>query len=401
MVFRSLVALAAAVALSAGPAPVAAEAGLPPALADSGVLPAAITPPITTSATAYLGRHLSWTTFDQLSGDGSAGPSEATRLWGVAGGAGLIVETGADGPAGKAASWTSTDGGASWTEHLMTSGPSSFGELVAHAGVYVTYRADGLYSSTDGASWSRAATGPHAIGFIKVAAGPRGFVVFVRNGTSTTTRVWRSATGSSWTADPNQAVVSGFCPQSIAVTSTRIVASGADCATPRTPRVLVNASGRTWVRGTPPRGLRVSGTYARGTSVSYVSSRFLLTGTNSTQTGTWVWSSTNGVSWTHVSSMGRSSWWSADHIVRILRLAPGWVAVGDRDMPADDGQVVTWSSADLVHWTRSVPRLASSCDVTVQMVQEATVVGARMLAVGTAWGMAESCGETWTATVTP
>ena len=58
---------------------------------------------------------------------------------------------------------------------------------------------------------------------------------------------------------------------------------------------------------------------------------------------------------------------TVDTIVGIFRLGPGYIAIGHRDMPADDAVLVAWRSADLVHWTRFSPPTAG-CDATVHMV---------------------------------
>ena len=74
-VFRRIAALLTVVALTAGPTAASSAAVAAPsptvALAD------ALTPPTHTTTTAYLGKHLTWATFDQLSGDGPGGPHEA------------------------------------------------------------------------------------------------------------------------------------------------------------------------------------------------------------------------------------------------------------------------------------------------------------------------------------
>ncbi len=360
-----------------------------------------IVPTTTTKVLPYVpGQTLTWSAFDQLSATGPGDPDGATRLAGVAGGSGRIVVTGTDVVANQAASWRSSDGGVSWTEHLVPAA-RSFGQLAAHGGVYVTH--DGAFwSSTNGASWTRAVTGPHAMYQVEVTAGPQGFVAFVRNGTSTITRVWYSRTGTSnsWIPAPLQSVVSSFCPTSIAATSTRIVAIGHDCAARSRPRVLVSSTGRLWSRASVPAGLRTAGEFVREPSISYVSGRYLVTGSNATQTATWVWSSTDGRSWRHVSSMPRAASWTTDTIVKIFRLGEGWLAIGHRDMPADDAVLVAWRSTDLRRWTRFSPPVAG-CPATVHMVSQAAVTGGRMVAVGTPWSIGSSCGQTWMAKPTP
>jgi hypothetical protein len=360
-----------------------------------------ISPPTTTRVTPYYGGHsLTWTAFDQ-EGLGGPGSQPSAILNGVSGGTMGIVETGRDPLSNEAASWVSADGGKTWREHITPS-ETSFGPVVGHAGVLVT-TGSGFYSSTDGASWISALTGPHGISMVKLAAGPSGFVAFVRDGKSTTTRVWRSVAGRSWTVSPVQSVVSGFCPTSIAGTSSRIVAIGVDCANHRTAKVLVSTNGgRTWTVGWVPSGLRVTGAFVRAPSVSYVGGRFLVTGANATQTATWVWSSTNGLSWRHTSSMPRTTngSFTVDRIVGIFKLGSGYLAIGDRDMPADDAVLVAWRSSDLVHWSRFSPPTAG-CDATVHQVNQANIVGTRLVAVGNPWSIGSQCGETWMARVTP
>ena len=401
---RQLTALgfALSLALAVGPGAAVAEVATPATPDFTTMAPTGdYVPPVTTKVTPYVaGRTLTWTSFDQLGGNGTIGPDQGTQLRGVAGGVVGIVETGRDVAAGKAASWVSSDGGVSWTEHLVPAGAAGFGTIAAHGGTFVTF-ASSFWSSTDGANWTPAATGPQAIQEVTLAAGPQGFVAFVRNGTGTITRVWRSPTGASdsWVAAPSQSVVSQFCASSIAATSSRIIAIGYDCRVPSRARVLVSTTGRSWINGTVPSGLRVAGTYTRAPSISYVSGRYLVTGSNAGETATWVWSTANGVTWRHVSSMPRVKGWTVDTMVDIVRLGPGWLAIGHRDMPADDAVLVAWRSADLVHWSRFSPPTAS-CDATVHMVSQATVVRGRLVAVGSPWSIGAQCGETWMAAAT-
>jgi hypothetical protein len=368
-----------------------------PAAAAGPIVPA----PVTTKVTAYVGRStLTWNAFDQRVSDITASDQVAT-LNGVSGGAMGIVETGSNLITNEAASWVSTDGGVTWTERRIMS-ETSFGPVVGHGGVLVT-TASGFYSSTDGLGWTGASTGPHAIGFVKLAAGPKGFVAFVRDGKATTTRVWTSSAGRSWTVAPAQSIVAGFCPTSIAASSSRIVAIGIDCAKHRTAKVLVSTNaGRTWTTAPVPSGLRVTGEFVRAPSVSYVGGRFLVTGANLTQSATWAWSSLDGRSWRHTSSMPRTTVGSftVDTIVGIFKVGPGYIAIGHRDMPADDAVLVAWRSSDLVHWTRFSPPTAQ-CDATVHMVNQAAVIRDQLVAVGNPWSIGTQCAETWMARVTP
>jgi hypothetical protein len=375
--------------------------GLSLSIAGPAVAADPVMPPTTTKVTPYVGgKNLTWAAFDQ-EGLSGVGAEPSAYLNGVSGGTMGIVETGRDPLSNEAASWVSTDGGFTWREHITPS-ETSFGPVVGHGGVLVT-TGSGFYSSTDGVVWTSAATGPHGISVVKLAAGPSGFVAFVRNGKSTTTRVWLSSAGRTWSVAPAQTVVSGFCPTSIAATTSRIVAIGLDCAKHRTAKVLVSTNGgRTWTTAPVPSGLRVTGEFVRAPSISYVGGRFLVTGANATQTATWVWSSMTGRSWTHTSSMPRTTVgaFTVDTIVGIFKLGPGYLAIGHRDMPADDAVLVAWRSSDLVHWTRFSPPTAD-CDATVHMVNQAAVVGTRLVAVGNPWSIGSQCGETWMARVTP
>ncbi len=358
------------------------------------------TSPTVTKVTPYYGgTTLTWTASDQTVSDIPT-TDQVAALYGVSGGAMGIVETGSNLLTNEAASWVSKDGGVTWSEHRIMS-ETRFGQVVGHGGVLVT-TASGFYSSPDGATWTPAATGPHGLGFVKLAVGPRGFVAFARDGKSTTTRVWLSSTGRSWSAAPIQSTVSAFCPSSIAASSARIVAVGADCKTGRVPKVLVSSTGSTWVSVPVPSGLRLGTNLARRASVSYVASRFLIAGTNSTQTATWVWSSTDGRSWKHIASMPRTTapGWSTDRMYGIYRLGSGYVAIGDRDLPADDAVLVAWRSSDLVHWSRFSPPVAN-CDATVHQVNQAAVIRNQLIAVGNPWSIGGQCAETWIARVTP
>jgi hypothetical protein len=351
-----------------------------------------------TKVTPYVGgTTLTWTAFDQT---GLAlDPGASVTLNGVSGGAMGIVQTGSDHLSNEAATFVSKDGGATWIEHLTPS-ETSWGPVVGHGGVLVT-TASGFYSSTTGLGWTGAATGPHGLSMVKLAAGPRGFVAFARDGRSTTTRVWLSTNGRTWSVAPVQSIVSGFCPTSIAATSTRIVAIGVDCAKRKTAKVLVSTTGRTWSSAPVPSGLRVTGEFVRAPSVNYVGGRFVVTGANATQTATWVWSSSDGRTWRHIASMPRTTVgrFTVDTIVGIFKLGSGYIAIGHRDMPADDAVLVAWRSSDLVHWTRFSPPVAK-CDATVHMVSQAAVIGGRLIAAGNPWSIGGQCGETWMARVT-
>jgi hypothetical protein len=92
--------------------------------------------------------------------------------------------------------------------------------------------------------------------------------------------------------------------------------------------------------------------------------------------------------------------WSVDRIEGIFKLGPGYIAIGDRDMPADDAVLVAWRSSDLVHWSRFSPPVAG-CDATVHQVSQAVVTGGQLVAVGNPWSIGSQCGETWMARVTP
>jgi hypothetical protein len=125
-----------------------------------------------------------------------------------------------------------------------------------------------------------------------------------------------------------------------------------------------------------------------------------VTGANANETATWVWSSPDGRAWRHVSSMPRVGDWTTDTIVKIVRLGEGYLAIGHRDMPADDAVLVAWRSSDLERWTRFSPPIAG-CPATVHMVSQAAVTGGRLVAVGSPWSIGSQCGQTWLAAPTP
>jgi hypothetical protein len=365
--------------------------------------------PTTRITTFARGNHLRWTAFDLPPVVGAnAGILDQTRtLQGVAGGAPGIIETGsvqtATSPTGtttQAASWVSADGGRTWTEHV-TPGTTWFGSVVGHGGVFVAVSPVGLWSSRHGATWTRATTGPRDLaGVATLAAGPQGFVVFRRSGTIGRTHVWVSRTGApgSWVLAPTQAVVSGFCPSSLVVTTTRVLAVGHDCTRPSIPRVLVSRSGRTWARTTVPTGLRTTGTYVRGPSLSVVGGRFVLAGANARQSATWLWMSVDGRVWRHFASLPRKLSLSVDRLQTVVRLGAGYLAVGDRDQPADDAELAAWWSADLLRWARVTPATVAACHATVHSVNQAAVASGRLVMVGNPWSMGGSCAESWTAT---
>ncbi len=380
---------------------------------DAGPVPVggSFTATPTTRTTSFAGgTHLRWAAFDlpPVLAAGTLGSLDQGRtLHGVAGGPPGIVETGsvetAVSPTGtttQAASWVSGDGGRTWAEHL-TPGASSFGPVVGHGGVFVAVSPVGLWSSRDGATWTRATTGPHDLaGVATISAGPQGFVVFRRSRTVGRTHVWVSHTGApgSWVLVPTQAAVSGFCPTGVTVTTTRVLAVGHDCARPAVPRVLASRSGWTWARATVPTGLRTVGTLVRGPSLSFVGGRFVLAGADVRQDATWLWTSLDGHVWRHVASLPRKRGLSVDRLATVARLGVGYLAVGDRDYPADDGELAAWWSPDLLRWVRVTPATVPSCDATVHTVEQAAVASHRMVLVGNPWGMTSRCAESWTAT---
>lgn len=408
-VWTACLATAAIIAMGVPAEAAGPEAGPQPASA-AATATGDFTPPATSATMAYVsGTHLRWSVFDQLGGDGTGSPVGSAVLYGVAGGAVGIVEVGQDVAVHSAATWISTDGGVSWTEHVVAGGPVAFYSVAAHGGVFVALGSNGLYSSADGVAWTPAPTGPHAPRIeampATMVAGPQGFVLFARNGTSTATRVWRSRTGApgSWTAAPYQATVAGFCASSVAMSSSRMVAVGADCAHPSVARVLTSTNGATWKRDVLPAGLRVvGGNLATWPSVSYVASRFLVAGSNTTVTATWVWASTDGVVWRHVSSVTRDKFADVDKITRVMRLGSGWIAVGDRFM--DDAVsvwLVAWRTTDLVHWSRYTIAVEPAHPEMAQFVGDATVTGNRLVAVGNARSDADTTAQTWIAQVVP
>jgi hypothetical protein len=151
-----------------------------------------------------------------------------------------------------------------------------------------------------------------------------------------------------------------------------------------------------------PSGLRATGSDVGAPSITYLSRRYLLIGANATRTATWVWSTLDGVTWHHVSSVPRKRYWGPDAIVKVVRLDLGWLAIGHRSMGADDAELAVWRSSDLVHWSRLSPATAGcNREATVWVVAQAAVARGRLVAVGPAWGMFHNCGETWIGTVTP
>jgi hypothetical protein len=377
------------------------------AVSPDGVTPAATgdyTPPVTTMTTPYVaGTHLAWSIFEQPALDGTVSLPRSAVVNGVATGPGLIVEVGEDGASGsRAASWTSTDGGVSWTEHVQTSGPVTFWHIAAHAGVFVALAPGGLYSSTDGATWTKATTGPTAGPTWEdplITTGPRGFLVFVptthfiNSEPVRTSRLWVSASGApgTWAAAPDTAIVRDFCPASVEATSTRVVAVGVDCNAPSHGRVLVSSNGRSFSRVAAPAG---SGYLS---SVSFTGGRFLISGFNAAHTATWVWSSTTGASWQHMATLPRPAQDPQPDLVRIDRLGAGWVAAGTASI--GDGCIVVWRSVDLVHWKRSLLTITGMSS----WASGVAVSGSQLIIVGTlkAHGTNDWVGETWIAAVAP
>jgi hypothetical protein len=136
-------------------------------------------------------------------------------------------------------------------------------------------------------------------------------------------------------------------------------------------------------------------------SISYVSSRYLLIGANSTLTHPWVWSTLDGLTWRHVTSMKNSTGFRPDAIERVWRLDPGWIAIGERSLgSADDSHLVAWRSSDLVTWTRLAPP-TSACGGTAHTINQAALIRGKVVTVGNSWALDTGCAETVIGAVTP
>ena len=327
------------------------------------------------------------------SSDGTAGFDGS--LNGVAGGASALVLAGMDMTAGAAegASWVSTDDGATWIEHLVAgTGPTGFSALAASGGIFVAASAVGFWRSTDGAAWTRAASGPAALDRVALSRGRSGFIALVTKAGATS--AWTSADGSAWATLPNQAVIRGFCPASIAASSSQAIAVGTACGSAATPQLVVSVDGLAWTKLTVPAGMD-----AGQASISVAGGRFVIIAPyhDATHSGTAVWSSTSGSSWSRTSFLtARAA--SPDVIQKVVPLGSGWIGAGWAADNADECTAIAWSSADLVHWTRAqltAPPVAGTCQ---QPFAIDSYLG-RVLAVGRAWDQVSTSPTVWEGTL--
>jgi hypothetical protein len=119
-------------------------------------------------------------------------------------------------------------------------------------------------------------------------------------------------------------------------------------------------------------------------------------------TSTWVWTSTDGIVWRHISSLGRASFSWIDRIVRVVRLGSGWTGFGERySVDAVSLTAVAWRSTDLVHWSRYELAIEPAHPEMAQFVGGVTATGGRLVAVGNATSDADSTAQTWIAQVVP
>ena len=364
---------------------------------------ALVIPAASTVTVPYVGGAYSGWAHVRLPTGGTSGPSgEATGV--AEGGPGVVVVGSASegaccggpctpgGTCGPVpASWTSADGGRSWTEHPVPEASREgdgrgFLALASRSGSLVAGAASGFWRSTDGITWTRAASGPRfAAGTqVRIDAGLRGFVALAKEKPSKTTRAWVSADGVAWRQAPTQPALAGFCAVGLTTSEARAVAVGDDCTDRHRPRIVVSTDGRTWRRAP------TQSTFSRSLgfqSVSFVGGRFLLFGAyRSVTEGTAVWSSRDGLTWRRTSFLPEATpadYYRPDEIAGVVRLGSAWVALGHRYDEGVDWQPVAWTSPDLVHWSRQT--IGGS-----GWLVDVTAVDGRVFAAGTWNVLAES-----------
>ena len=376
-----------------------------PESAGSSAAPAPI--PSTSAATPYVGgTTIAWTAQNVPVVNGPYPPYRdgffGGSLDGVAAGPQSLVAAGSDygilsKPGyGSAASWVSTDGAATWTEHPVGGADPGFTALVAHGGVFVASSlAGGFWYSSDGASWTRATSGPTNTGGISdprrvaLAPGLGGFVGIVWGGGST--QAWKSIDGTEWSAAPLQPSLQGFYPQSLAATTERALAVGASGSS---GRLLVSSDGLHWSRVALPAGMD-----ATRATISVADLRFLIVApyTDATHYGTAVWSSLDGVRWERTSFLtARTA--SPDRVGNVVPFGAGWIAAGWAPNGADDCTPIVWTTPDLVHWARAaLPSTPwpGTCEQPVRIAAS----GGRAIAAGSAWDMVSTSPAAWIGTL--
>ncbi|MEI8334627.1 MAG: hypothetical protein WCH74_12375 [Chloroflexota bacterium] len=375
---------------------------------------ALVIPAARTATVPYIGGAYSGWAHVRLPTGGTSGPSgEATGV--AAGGPGVVVVGSASegaccggpcppgGTCGPVpASWTSADGGRSWTEHPVPEASTEgdgrgFLALASRSGILVAGAASGFWRSADGITWTRAASGPRfAAGTqVQIVAGLRGFVALAKERSSKTTRAWVSADGLTWRQASAQPALAGFCAVGLAASAARAVAVGDDCTDRHRPRIVVSTDGQTWRRAP------TQSTFSRSLgfqSVSFVGGRFLLFGAyRSVTEGTAVWSSRDGLTWRRTAFLPEATpadYYQPDAIAGVVRLGSAWVALGHRYDEGVDWQPVAWTSPDLVHWSRQT--IGGS-----GWLVDVTAVDGRLFAAGTWNVLAESGALVVTGEVLP
>jgi hypothetical protein len=318
---------------------------------------------------------------------------------GVAAGDGKFLAVGNDqsthgGVGAEPASWITTDGGLTWTEHLQQAG---FSGLVAQAGVFVSVGGRFLWSR-DGVTW--AAAGPTGIHYAPLTVGLGKFVAIANFGSRS--EAWTSVDGASWHRSANESVLSNFCPEAIAGNNARVVAIGRTCGS-MTLRAVFTTDGQTWRSGSVPTGMPVSlqldgVTVQSHPSLAWTGGRFLAFSyyRSGSTNGTAVWSSTDGMTWHRTSFLASQSFRWPDEPKQVVQFGAGWIAAGF----AANGAAVecwpaVWKSADLVHWSRmTVPEVPwrGTCEQPIAIA----AAGDSVVIAGDSWASDYNSTAAWT-----
>jgi hypothetical protein len=290
-----------------------------------------------------------------------------------------------------AAVWTSPDG-RHWSRVHDFPAEDGTGALAvtADSSRIVIVGADrggaAAWSSTDGRTWTRAprslqlegpggGTGMFAVtswrgGF--VAAGHRDDPAHGRASAA----VWRSPDGISWQRVADDAPFAGERILGLAATDSAIVAVGGTDISAGAPGLAWRSTdGYHWTRQATP-GLAAGAPQA----VTARDSGFVAVGVNANDTGSAVWSSPDGSSWTEVSK--QEAFQANGAPLRMAAVAPtvaglvavGWVSDGG------NGSAVVWQSTDGSKWQRK-NAIPSFSGAKMDGVTEGPI---ELVAVGTA-----------------
>ena len=219
-------------------------------------------------------------------------------------------------------------------------------------------RGGAAWSSTDGRTWTRAPRSPQlegpdgGTGMFAVTTWRGGFLAGGHRDdpahAEAHAAVWHSADGLAWQRGADDPPFAGARILGLAATDSAIVAVGGTDTSAGPPGLAWRSSdGDHWTRISSPA-------VAAGVPQAVTSrdGRFIAVGVNANDTGSTVWSSPDGSTWTKIPN--QESFQANGSPLRMAAVAPtasGLVAVGWQ-WDGGNGSAAVWQSADGTSWGR-------------------------------------------------